>query len=432
MLPRLRSAALVVGFAAAALGPVLPTSPGAALSAPTVTLGVAGGPFATGDTVVVTVVISNPDPDDVRVRLRVRIEGTYAPAPPVGGWATGSPDPGFDGTCDPATRVGASFDQTVTCDGGVAGGGSATVTVTAPARLSACAPDAFPVRLTWDWGDPALPDTLIDGGRDVAVVDLRPAETCAFRVEKAAAAPTVGRDGWVTWVMRLVNDGDPYWLRNDARPMGVFLDSFDRATFDRVELVAAPAGWTCDPEGAPYDGGAPPPYDVLPPGLVVQCGAQLDVEFLLDRGEAVEFRYRAHVPSASGECLPEVEATNRAFAATGDLWGTPEGPTPLEPDVRSWASPPAVVRVLGTDDDPACRPEGDPPAGPAAPDGAPAAGEATPVSTGAGTSVLARTGLPGGVRGSVALGVTLFGTGGALLAGSRRRLGGATSGRRAA
>ncbi len=422
---RWRSVAWLVGMGLA-VAPVVGAPPGGALGAPIVNVGVVGGPFATGDLVTLTVSLQGGDADAVRVRFRVRLDGAYAPAPPVGSWATATPDPGFAGTCDPAARPDVTFDQEITCDGVVAGigvgaGAIGTVTITARARLSSCAPEAFTAQLIWQWGDPATPDVLSEPVRYVPVVPLRPTERCAFRVDKAPAEPTVGADGRVTWVIGLVNEGDPYWLRNDGRTMVAVLDSFDAETFDRVELEAAAPDWTCSPEGEPYEGGGRPPFDVLPPGLAVQCGADMGVEFFLDTGSVVEFRYRARVVTRTGDCLPDATATNRAFAATGDLYGFPELRVPLLPDIRLWESAEASVRIPGTDDAPGCTSAGDPPAGDPGPAEQGTAGDVRPVST-AGVGTLARTGPTDGLGGSMILGVLLCGVGAGMVAGARRRM----------
>ena len=340
-----------------------------ALSEPTVSLAVVGGPFSTGDTLTVDVTISNPDPDDVLVYFILRLDGSYSPAPPLGGWAVGTPDGAFIGFCDPPARQVPTFEQILTCEGTVLGGTTSTVRVTTPVRLSACAPEAYPVRLSWTWADPMLPDSRITGPERAAVVPLRPAETCAFAVAKRAEPPTVSRGDWATWVISFTNLGDPYWLRNDGRPMVLLVDSFDREAFEEVELVEAPAGWECAPTAEPYDGGAPPPFDVVPPGLAVPCAASMNQEFLLESGEGVTITYRARVP-AGGPCLPESQATNQAFTFNGDLWGTPD--LDLDPDPQSWRSDEAPVTILGTDDDPSCNPAEDRPGPPPAPPEEPA------------------------------------------------------------
>lgn len=396
---------------AAVLGGVL-TGRAGALTEPEVTLAVVGGPFATGDTLTVDVTIANPDPDDVSVTFAARLEGTYSPSPPLGGWAVGTPDAAFVGACGPATRQVPTFEQVLTCRGTVPGGTSGTVRITAPVRLSACAPGAYPMRLTWTWADPANPDAGTNGPDRATVVPLRPTETCAFEVSKRAEPATVPRGGWATWVIRLTNRGAPYWLRNDGRTMGVLLDSFDREAFEAIELVEGPAGWRCDRDGTPYDGGAPPPYDVLPPGLVVQCAPAMDQEFLLASGGGIEVTYRARVP-AGGTCLPASEVTNRAFAATGDLWGTPD--LGLNADLRSWQSDAAPVTILGTDDDPTCTPTEDGPddRSDRVPPGEPV--EPAVFSSPAGR--LARTGVPIGA--ALAGGVLLLAGVGLLLAAAR-------------
>lgn len=394
------------------LGGIL-TGRAAALTEPGVTLTVVGGPFATGDTLTVDVTIANPDPDDVRVTFEARLDGTYSPSPPLGGWAAGTPDTAFVGACGPAARQVPTFNQVVTCSGTVPGGTTGVVRITAPVRLSACAPGAYPMRLTWTWADPTNPAAGTNGPDRATAVPLRPTETCAFEVSKRAEPATVSRGAWATWVIRLTNRGDPYWLRNDGRTMGALLDSFDRNAFEAVELVEGPASWRCDPTGTPYDGGAPPPYDVLPPGLVVQCAPAMDQEFLLASDGSVEVTYRARVP-AGGTCLPPSQVTNRAFAATGDLWGTPD--LGLGADPRSWRSDAAPVTILGTDD-PACSPTEDGPVDGSDP--VPPGEPVEPASVFASPARrLAQTGVPIGAV--LAGGVLLLVGVGLLLAAARR------------